>query len=133
MERDEMLAAVRSAKATGDHPAAWFKGYTKLEDAALAELVARVALQEAPGGAEVTQDAPAPPDAPQDAPGGPRTPPEGIPTTPGGYPVRVQVTQAAVVAIMGRPNQRIRAGEIFRGERAWALWDDHPALVKAIP
>jgi len=96
---------VRALKATGDYPAAWFKGYTKMDGAALDALLARLAPQTTDHGV-----------------------PDGLPVTSEGYPVTVQVVATKTITFQGRP-RTFRRAELFRGETAWELWRSHRTLV----
>ena len=40
--KKDLLALVKEAKASGDHPADWFKGYTRMDADALEALLSRV-------------------------------------------------------------------------------------------
>ncbi len=107
---------VRALKATGDYPAAWFKGYTKMDGDALDALLAKLEAPEPP---------PAPPAPPQTTG---RGVPDGFPVTSEGYPVTVQVVATKTVSFQGRP-RTFRRAELIRGEVAWELWRSHRTLV----
>lgn len=61
---------------------------------------------------------------------GPEIPcPEGALVNPdNGYPARVQVLRNAETE-----GGKLKRGTVYRGERAWELWDEHNDLVQALP
>ena len=123
---------VRALKATGDYPAAWFKGYTKMDADALDALLAKIADADAPPfiaeEGDTTEDG-------AEIPAGAiitevpdRGVPDGFPITSDGYPVTVQVQATKTVSFQGRP-RTFRRAELLRGEVAWELWENHRILV----
>ena len=122
---------LKALKASGDHPADWFKGYTKFTEAEQDSLLMKCAA----AGLPPLEDAKSTPSNPADTDTDAqvdRGVPEGIPVTSDGYPVRVQVVATRVVTFRGATNRTLRRGTIFAGETAWALWDEHRVLVAPV-
>lgn len=60
-------------------------------------------------------------------------PPEGTIINPdNGYPARVQVTEGGEVTLGGNERFKMNRGTIYRGEKAWELWDAHNDRVQAL-
>ncbi len=135
MEREDLLVALRANKAAGEHPTSWFKGYTKLSGEDLEALATKVGIDLGDEATVMNRDKDEVAEEPrdEDVARALHEVPDGIPTTPSGHPVRVQVIDTSKVNYRGSGSMReFRRGTIFRGEHAWTLWDRHNDLVKAI-